>query len=131
MDLGGKRLRRIDTPHVPHGWDAGIYFEETTATLLSGDLFTAFGNRQPITERDIVGPALVAEDAFHQTCLTPATGMTIRGLAQLQPRTLSLMPDPPTSGTARSPARPRRRLRPASAFRGGRLLGPGRDSQSA
>jgi flavorubredoxin len=27
LDLGGKRLRRIDTPHVPHGWDAGIYFE--------------------------------------------------------------------------------------------------------
>ena len=30
IDLGDKRVRRIDTPHVPHGWDAGLYFEETT-----------------------------------------------------------------------------------------------------
>jgi hypothetical protein len=36
---GEKRLRRIETPHVPHGWDAGV-FEETTSTLLCGDLFT-------------------------------------------------------------------------------------------
>jgi flavorubredoxin len=94
MDLGGKRIRRIDTPHVPHGWDAGIYFEENTATLLCGDLFTAFGNRSPVTEQDIVAPALNAEDTFRQTCLTPATGATIRSLAQLQPRTLSLMHGP-------------------------------------
>jgi flavorubredoxin len=24
IDIGGKRLRYIDTPHVPHGWDAGV-----------------------------------------------------------------------------------------------------------
>ena len=39
IDIGGKRLRYIDTPHVPHGWDAGVMFEETTGTLLCGDLF--------------------------------------------------------------------------------------------
>lgn len=94
MDLGGKRLRRIETPHIPHGWDAGVYFEETTATLLCGDLFTAFGNRPAVTEQEIVGPALNAEDVLRQTCLTPATGVTIRGLAELGPRTLSLMHGP-------------------------------------
>ena len=41
IDLGGKRVRRIETRHVPHGWDAGVFFEETTGTLLCGDLFTA------------------------------------------------------------------------------------------
>jgi hypothetical protein len=40
---------------------------------------------------DIVGPATVAEDVFHATCLTPATGPIIRRLAQLKPRTLALM----------------------------------------
>ena len=43
IDLGGKRVRHLATPHVPHGWDAGLYFEETTGTLLCGDLFTAIG----------------------------------------------------------------------------------------
>jgi hypothetical protein len=34
IDIGGKRFRYIDTPHVPHGWDAGVMFEETTGTLV-------------------------------------------------------------------------------------------------
>ena len=39
LDLGGKRVRHLDTPHVPHAWDAGLLYEETTNTLLCGDLF--------------------------------------------------------------------------------------------
>ena len=37
VDLGSKRVRYIDTTHVPHGWDAGVVFEETTGTLLCGE----------------------------------------------------------------------------------------------
>jgi hypothetical protein len=91
MDLGGKRVRHIDTPHVPHGWEARVLYEETTATLLCGDLFTHIGNGPPVTSTDIVGPASAAEDAFGATCLTPATAPTIRRLAALAPRTLALM----------------------------------------
>ena len=40
LDLGGKRVRYLATPHVPHGWDAGVLFEETSKTLFCGDLFT-------------------------------------------------------------------------------------------
>ena len=57
LDLGGKRVRYIDTPHVPHGWDAGVVHEETTATLLCGDLFAQVGNGSAVTGADIVGPA--------------------------------------------------------------------------
>lgn len=64
VDLGGKRVRRIETPHVPHGWDAGLLFEETTGTLFCGDLFTALGRTTSLTENDIVGAALSAEDTF-------------------------------------------------------------------
>ena len=39
LDLGGKRVRWLDTPHVPHNWDAGVIYEETTGTLFSSDLF--------------------------------------------------------------------------------------------
>jgi flavorubredoxin len=98
IDLGGKRVRRIETPHVPHGWDAGLFFEETTETLLCGDLFTALGASPALTEKEITGPALEAEDVFRATCLTPATGPTIRVLADLRPRTLGLMHGPAFAG---------------------------------
>ena len=54
IDLGGKRVRHIDTPHVPHNWEARVLFEETTRTLFCGDLFTHTGNGPPVTEEDIV-----------------------------------------------------------------------------
>lgn len=98
VDLGGKRVRRIETPHVPHGWDAGLLFEEVTGTLFCGDLFTALGRTTALTEADIVGPALSAEDNFGATCLTPTTAPTIRSLANLQPTTLGLMHGPAHTG---------------------------------
>jgi len=98
LDLGGRRVRRIDTPHVPHGWDAGLLFEETTGTLLCGDLFTAVGEGPASTEHEITGPALQTEDLFRATCLTPATGATIRALAELEPATLALMHGPAFTG---------------------------------
>jgi flavorubredoxin len=98
LDLGGRRLRRLETPHVPHGWDAGLYFEEVTGTLMAGDLFTALGDGQALTDHDIVGPAFAAEDVFHATCLTPNTGPAIRALADLSPSMLALMHGPAYTG---------------------------------
>jgi len=91
IDLGGKRVRHLDTPHVPHCWEARVLFEETTRTHLCGDLFTHTGNGPPLTRRDIVGPARAAEELFRASCYTPASGATIRRLATLEPRTLALM----------------------------------------
>ena len=91
IDLGGKRVRHIDTPHVPHGWEARVLFEETTRTLFCGDLFTHTGDGPALTAADIVGPAEKAEELFHASCLTPTTGATIRKLAALSPKTLALM----------------------------------------
>jgi flavorubredoxin len=99
IELGrGKRVRYIDTPHTPHGWDAGVLYEESTRTLLCGDLFTQLGNDAALTEADIVGPAIAAEDMFQYSCLNPNMGATIRKLAQLAPRTLALMHGPSFSG---------------------------------
>jgi flavorubredoxin len=91
IDLGGKRIRHIDTPHVPHNWEARVLFEETTKTLLCGDLFTHTGDGPALTDSDIVGPALATEGIFHATALTVGTAATIRGLATLQPQLLALM----------------------------------------
>lgn len=97
-DLGGKRVRHLDTPHVPHGWDARVLYEEATETLLCGDLFTMLGETPATTDGDIVDPALAAEDAFGATCLTPTTGATVRGLTDLEATTLALMHGPAFTG---------------------------------
>jgi hypothetical protein len=49
LDLGGRRIRFIGTPHVPHGWDAGVILEEETSTLFCGDLFTHGGDCAELT----------------------------------------------------------------------------------
>lgn len=91
LDLGGKRVRSIPTPHVPHGWEAHVLFEETTGTLLCGDLFTHGGAGEPLTSQDIVGRALAAEEVFHGMSMAPHTAAVLRGLGDLQPRTLAVM----------------------------------------
>ena len=91
LDIGGKRLRYIDTPHVPHGWDAGVMFEETTRTLLCGDLFTRIGNGPAVTESDIVEQSIATEGIFDYTSLGPKTAPTIRKLAGLRPKLLATM----------------------------------------
>jgi len=91
LDLGGRRVRRLDTPHVPHCWDAGLLYEETTATLFTSDLFTHAGDPRPVSSGDIVGLAAEAERQFGYTTIGPATGATIRRLARLAPRTLAVM----------------------------------------
>ncbi len=98
LDLGGKRVRYLATPHVPHCWDAGVLYEETTRTLLCGDLFTAVGRHPAISTADPVGPALAAEDIFHATALTPTTALSIRRLAEFAPASLALMHGPAYHG---------------------------------
>lgn len=99
IDLGGgKRVRFIDTPHTPHGWDAGVLYEEQTGTLLCGDLFTQHGDPEPLVETDVVEPAIAAEDIVGYSALNPHMGATIRRLARLAPTTLALMHGPAYRG---------------------------------
>ena len=98
IDIGGKRLRQISTPHVPHGWEAQVLFEETTSTLLCGDLFSQVGSGPALITDDVVGPALAAESMFHATALAPHTGQTMRALGDLEPSTLAIMHGPSFQG---------------------------------
>jgi flavorubredoxin len=91
LDLGAHRLRFLATPHVPHNWESGLWFDETTGTLLSGDLFTNVGAGPARAEDDLVAPALDAEAMFHATSMGPAVPATIRRLAALAPTTLAVM----------------------------------------
>lgn len=99
IDLGpGHKVRWLDTPHIPHGWDAGVLYAEASGTLLCGDLFTQVGDGPALTGSDVVGPAIAAEDMFGFSSLNPGMGATIRRLAELSPRTLALMHGPTFSG---------------------------------
>lgn len=98
IDLGGRKVRHLDTPHVPHCWDASLLFEETTATLFTSDLFTQVGGGPASTGGDILGPAIAVEEAIQATSLTTVTAPTVRRLAELKPGTLALMHGPAYEG---------------------------------
>ncbi len=99
LDLGGKRVRYVDTPHVPHSWEAGLLFEESTSTLFCGDLFTAVGRGAATTDDDILGPALAAEEMFHATALTPSDRRRRSAAWRTStPSTLALMHGPAFTG---------------------------------
>jgi len=91
LDIGGHRMRWIDTPHVPHGWEAGAIYEEIAGTLFCGDLLTHGGDPTALTEADVLGAAIAMEDASAAMTMAPRTGATLRGLAALAPATLALM----------------------------------------
>jgi flavorubredoxin len=94
---GRYRFRFRATPHLPHGWDAGVFFEETQRTLFCSDLFHHDGNVEPVTESDILGR--VRQTLVHYQAgplmdyqpFTPRTEGLLGELAKLQPRTLATM----------------------------------------
>jgi flavorubredoxin len=98
-DIGGHALRVLRTPHLPHGWEAQVAFDETTGTLFCGDLFTQLGDGPAIVhDVDLVGPAMAAQDRFGLAAVTAATAPMLRTLADLEPRTLALMHGPAFAG---------------------------------
>lgn len=91
LDIGGRRLQLVPTPHVPHGWESALLFELETRTLLAGDLFTQGGDPPPVTEQDLVESSVAQEAMFSYTSPTPLYGSTLRQLAELEPATIACM----------------------------------------
>jgi flavorubredoxin len=92
LSLGTHTVRWIDTPHLPHGWDCGYLFEQTTSTLLCGDLFTQPGaEHPPLIEGDILGPSEAMRAAMDYYAHTKNTDQLIAKLAATEPTTLACM----------------------------------------
>jgi flavorubredoxin len=97
LETGRNRFRFLRTPHLPHGWEAGLLFEEVNGTLLCSDLFTHSGDPEPVTTTDVVGRARAAIAEFESGPLANAypftrrTEPTLEALADLKPRTLATM----------------------------------------
>jgi flavorubredoxin len=97
FSTGKYRFRFRATPHLPHGWDAGVIFEETQGTLFCSDLFHQNGMVEALTESDVVERSRQALIGYQASFLmdympfTPKTEQLLKGLANLRPRTLAAM----------------------------------------
>lgn len=97
LTTGKYRYRFIGAPHIPHGWDAGLLFEETQRTLFCSDLFHHFGDQEPVTSSDLIGPTRQAMQQMQQGPLagympyTRRTPGVLRALADLKPEMLAVM----------------------------------------
>lgn len=92
FDIGGRRLRWTDTPHLPHGCDAGYLFDEATGTLLCGDLFTqGGGGERPLVCDDILAAAEARRAEIDDFSHSPLAFVHLERLAALRPTTLACM----------------------------------------
>lgn len=97
LETGRYRFRFLPTPHVPHGWDAGMLWEEKDRTLFCSDLFHQWGEQTPTTSSSIIErcqSALVEAEAgpfANYVPYTHHTGRVLASLAEKGPRTLAAM----------------------------------------
>jgi flavorubredoxin len=92
LQLGRHAVRWIDAPHVPHGWETGFLMEESTRTLLCGDLFTQGGTGETaLTESDILGPSEAFRQPMDYYSHSAKAGPILETLAACEPTTLACM----------------------------------------
>jgi len=99
LTTGVRRFRFIRTPHLPHAWEAGHLFEESTRTLFCSDLFHQDGELEPTTSSvselmERVRITLVRYQAgpfSNYLPFTPMTEQQLTRLAALKPEVLAVM----------------------------------------
>ena len=98
IETGRHRYRFVPTPHLPHGWDAGVCSRRNLACSSAQNLFHQLGDVEPVTTADVLGrwDAAVAAYQAHPVLmdyvpLTPATRRRLNELADLQPGVLAAM----------------------------------------
>lgn len=90
FSIGGRRMKWLYTPHVPHGWDCGILFDLSTGTLLCGDLFTQPGaTMPPVTESEVFTASETMRGMMDYYAHANSTSATLERLALLSPSMLA------------------------------------------
>jgi flavorubredoxin len=84
FSIGSRRMRWLYTPHVPHGWDCGILFDQSTKTLFCGDLFTQPGaNIPPVTESEVLTASAAMREMMDYYAHATSTSAILERLAGL------------------------------------------------
>lgn len=97
FETGKFKWRFLNTPQVPHAWDAGHLFEETQRVLFCSDVLNHEGDQPPVTEDDVVGLMRTMLIGYRGTPMdgympyTPHTTGMIERLAQLEPAICATM----------------------------------------
>ena len=99
FETGRRRFRFLHTPHVPHNWEAGMLFEETTGTLFCSDILHQAGDvaatsesESDVTERarktmiDIEASPLANYFPYREK-----TDVELKRLMELKPKALATM----------------------------------------
>jgi flavorubredoxin len=94
---GSHTFRFLATPHVPHNWEAGLFFDSTTGVLFSSDILHQNGDVEPLTSDSVT-------DRTRQTLLEMQAGplagylpyavetdATLKRIAALKPTTVATM----------------------------------------
>ena len=89
---GRHRFRWVPTPHLPHGWDAGMLFEERDRVLFCSDLFHQFGDDEPITQADVVGRYGQAIAAMHGSTFEGDCAAALRATGDVMEQLLGAQP---------------------------------------
>lgn len=99
LNTGKYRFRLYPTPHLPHGWDAAVLFEETNSTLLCSDLFHQIGKVKSLIDSE---PVLIERvrnalseyqkgPFMNYQPYTQDTKRILKELSALKPKTLAIM----------------------------------------
>jgi flavorubredoxin len=92
LSLGKHSVRWLDAPHLPHAWECGFMIDDTTGTLLCGDLFTQPGRgEKALTDGDILGPSEEFRHQLDYFSHTRNARPMLSRLASLTPSTLACM----------------------------------------
>lgn len=97
FETGKYKFRFVQTPHLPHCWEAGLLFEETNQTLFSSDLFHQNGDVEAITEQSVIESVRATITDYNAGPLanylpyTRQTESNLQKLIALEPKTIAAM----------------------------------------
>ena len=91
LALGRHTVSWRDAPHVPHGWDCGFLFEQTTRTLFCGDLFTQAGADHAPFAADVLEPSEAVRRGMDYFAHGRGTQEALERLAATGPEVLACM----------------------------------------
>src|SRR6056297_3654838 len=92
-----RRFHFCATPHLPHGWDAAMLFEETERVLFCSDLLHQLGDVEAATGNSVTERFRETLTNYQQGPMaqympwTPHTGTHLARLAALNPRVCATM----------------------------------------